>query len=331
MARRGEEKGGAGCLAVIVGVVLAFLAVAWSLSTVGHLLGLTPSYSEAFDRPDGWVGRHYRGVFWGYVLTVVAIVALAGLLWLAVRTRDADPVTAVKARMRLSDSLGPIALLAAAILFLPIGQRPGVDTSAGSAGAAKEGNVPDVVGMSAADAEATLEGATLRAELQDVPYTAPGRCRIVSQEPSPGSDLDEYETVELTCRSRVPRVVGMKAERAESRLSRTDFEVRYANEPDDYDFTRCRVLRQSRSGSAPPGVTIGLRLRCAEPPPPPASVPEPVASCDPAYDGACLDPNASDYDCAGGSGDGPEYTGPVVVVGYDRHGLDSDGDGYACE
>ena len=32
--------------------------------------------------------------------------------------------------------------------------------------------------------------------------------------------------------------------------------------------------------------------------------------CDPNYSG-CLDPNASDYDCAGGSGDGPKYTGRV--------------------
>jgi hypothetical protein len=55
------------------------------------------------------------------------------------------------------------------------------------------------------------------------------------------------------------------------------------------------------------------------------------SNCDPNYSGACLDPNASDYDCAGGSGDGPEYTGPVRVVGSDPYGLDSDGDGYACE
>jgi hypothetical protein len=53
-------------------------------------------------------------------------------------------------------------------------------------------------------------------------------------------------------------------------------------------------------------------------------------SCDPNYSG-CLDPNASDYDCAGGSGDGPLYTGPVEVLGVDHYGLDADGDGYACE
>ena len=56
-----------------------------------------------------------------------------------------------------------------------------------------------------------------------------------------------------------------------------------------------------------------------------------VESCDPNYAGACLKPGSFDYDCAGGSGDGPDYTGPVRVVGSDPHGLDRDGDGSACE
>jgi len=55
------------------------------------------------------------------------------------------------------------------------------------------------------------------------------------------------------------------------------------------------------------------------------------AACDPNYEGACLDPNAADYDCAGGSGNGPEYTGRVTVVGSDPYGLDADGDGIGCE
>jgi hypothetical protein len=53
--------------------------------------------------------------------------------------------------------------------------------------------------------------------------------------------------------------------------------------------------------------------------------------CDPSYDGACLDASASDYDCEGGTGDGPEYTGTVTVIGDDHFGLDRDGDGIACE
>lgn len=52
--------------------------------------------------------------------------------------------------------------------------------------------------------------------------------------------------------------------------------------------------------------------------------------CNPNYSG-CLDPNASDYDCEGGSGDGPMYTGTVEVIGYDEYGLDEDGDGIGCD
>jgi hypothetical protein len=59
---------------------------------------------------------------------------------------------------------------------------------------------------------------------------------------------------------------------------------------------------------------------------------QPSSNCHPSYRGACLDPSASDYDCAGGSGDGPLYAGFVRVVGYDEYdGLDGDGDGDGCE
>jgi hypothetical protein len=52
--------------------------------------------------------------------------------------------------------------------------------------------------------------------------------------------------------------------------------------------------------------------------------------CTPGYK-PCLAP-ASDYDCAGGGGDGPRYVqGPVYVTGSDPYNLDSDGDGRACE
>jgi hypothetical protein len=67
------------------------------------------------------------------------------------------------------------------------------------------------------------------------------------------------------------------------------------------------------------------------PPPPPPPPPTTTPSCDPNYVGACVPADASDVDCAGGSGDGPEYVGPVQVVGSDPYGLDADGDGYACE
>jgi type IV secretory pathway VirB10-like protein len=55
-----------------------------------------------------------------------------------------------------------------------------------------------------------------------------------------------------------------------------------------------------------------------------------TSECDENYSG-CLDPNSSDYDCEGGSGDGPDYTGLVNVRGSDTHDLDRDGDGIACD
>jgi hypothetical protein len=64
--------------------------------------------------------------------------------------------------------------------------------------------------------------------------------------------------------------------------------------------------------------------------PPPASEPPPTEDCTPGYS-PCLTP-ASDYDCEGGEGDGPEYVaGPVQVTGSDPYGLDLDSNGVGCE
>lgn len=57
---------------------------------------------------------------------------------------------------------------------------------------------------------------------------------------------------------------------------------------------------------------------------------EPAPRCHSSYSG-CLNPNASDYDCASGSGNGPYYTGQVQVFGYDEFDLDRDNDGWGCE
>ena len=54
-------------------------------------------------------------------------------------------------------------------------------------------------------------------------------------------------------------------------------------------------------------------------------------NCDPAYPGVCLHDGIGDYDCAGGSGNGPNYVaGPIRVLPPDPFGLDSDGDGWGC-
>jgi hypothetical protein len=58
--------------------------------------------------------------------------------------------------------------------------------------------------------------------------------------------------------------------------------------------------------------------------------PAQTSGCDPNYSG-CV-PIASDVDCSGGSGNGPEYVeGPIQVIGTDKYRLDADHDGIACE
>ena len=81
-----------------------------------------------------------------------------------------------------------------------------------------------------------------------------------------------------------------------------------------------------------PGSTLTLTIAKKASPPPSVQEDEAVSTgsgCTPGYS-PCLPP-ASDYDCAGGSRDGPKYTGYVTVTGSDPYGLDSDGDGAGCE
>jgi len=53
-------------------------------------------------------------------------------------------------------------------------------------------------------------------------------------------------------------------------------------------------------------------------------------TCHPFYSG-CLNIFAIDYDCEGGIGDGPQFTGRVRVKGYDIFRLDRDRDGWGCD
>jgi beta-lactam-binding protein with PASTA domain len=98
------------------------------------------------------------------------------------------------------------------------------------------------------------------------------------------------------------------------------------------------VLSQSRRSGA--GVLPGGRVTVVvakAPPPPPTTAPPPPSTapsrnCDPSYPDVCLDPNAEDYDCAGGSGNGPRYVeGPIRVRPPDPFDLDREGDGWGCE
>lgn len=68
------------------------------------------------------------------------------------------------------------------------------------------------------------------------------------------------------------------------------------------------------------------------PTPVPTAPPAPSSSCHASYVGYCVTAGIGDWDCAGGSGNGPNYLPVAVqVVGYDEFDLDRDGDGWGCE
>ncbi len=72
--------------------------------------------------------------------------------------------------------------------------------------------------------------------------------------------------------------------------------------------------------------------RPAAPPPPPAPRVDPRAGCDPSYPDVCLRDGVGDYDCEGGSGNGPNYVhGPLRVLQPDPFRLDGNHDGTGCE
>jgi hypothetical protein len=59
-----------------------------------------------------------------------------------------------------------------------------------------------------------------------------------------------------------------------------------------------------------------------------------AGNCTPGYSPCLVDHGGADYDCAGGSGNGPYYTAPGVTYAVsppDPYDLDSDGDGQGCE
>lgn len=111
-----------------------------------------------------------------------------------------------------------------------------------------------------------------------------------------------------------------------SRLSRFHFVV-----SPDHRGTFAYRIRNPRVGHRVRfAVSRLVRVKVRPRPVQHTSPPPQHQSCTPGYS-PCIPP-AYDVDCAGGSGDGPAYVqGPVRVTGSDPYGLDSDGDGIACE
>jgi hypothetical protein len=137
---------------------------------------------------------------------------------------------------------------------------------------------------------------------------------------------------------KVPKLVGMKLASAKVALAERGLRasVRYKVTASAPAGT---VISQSRETGAGvlPDARVTVVIAKAPPPPPTTAPPPPPTTtpsrnCDPSYPDVCLDPNAEDYDCAGGSGNGPRYVaGPIRVRPPDPFDLDGEGDGWGCE
>lgn len=201
-----------------------------------------------------------------------------------------------------------LALIVTAEADVPTQEIPVEPTSA----------VSDVADSSAATAEATETIDELRAEvsqLQEKVAMAEARAdRAEAADEDSAAEVSTYTTQIQSQRRRIATLQDQKGV-LRRRLENSKAKVRTARQ--NADDLRAELASVSASASAPvPAADVAVE--------------EPADSgCHPSYTG-CV-PIASDVDCAGGSGNGPEYTDYVEVIGPDEYGLDSDGDGQACE
>jgi hypothetical protein len=198
--------------------------------------------------------------------------------------------------------------------------------------------VPSLLGSSASEAKAKVRKAGLDLSVETRPSTKTSGT-VISQRPKNGKAV-EGQTMTIVIAQplpTIPNVVGKDVHAATRILEGKNFDVRVKKQASS--AAKDRVLSQSPSAGtqARPGRTVTLTIAKPLPAPPTPSGGGGGGSgggggggnCTPGYS-PCLPP-APDYDCIGGSGDGPKYTGTVHVTGSDPYGLDADGDGIGCE
>jgi resuscitation-promoting factor RpfB len=175
--------------------------------------------------------------------------------------------------------------------------------------------VPKLEGLQLEKAQKLVARADLEVSYEEK-YSHEPAGRIIAQRPSAGERVEEGTTLELVIAKAfpiVPNVVGLSLTQAERALRHAGFEL--------------RIIKSGSSGT--PGTVITQNRAAGSEALPGVKVSITIPNCTSGYS-PYLTP-ASDYDCAGGSGDGPKYTGLVRVTGSDPYGLDADNDGYGCE
>ena len=226
-----------------------------------------------------------------------------------------------------------IVVLVVAIVAAASGEEPPASAPAPQPSQAAEpdtATVPRVEGATVEQATRALERLRIDVEVSVRRQfsTKPART-VLAQTPAAGVVLSDGSLVELTIARplpRVPNVVGLSMTAARNALREEGFGVAVRRVASD--SAKDTVLSQSPAAGVRVRPSGSVTLSVSKPAPQPPVNNE--GDCTSGYS-PCL-PLASDYDCAGGSGDGPEYVyGTVSVTGSDPYGLDSDGDGDGCE
>jgi len=180
-------------------------------------------------------------------------------------------------------------------------------------------HVPNVTGISEADAFFTLQSMGLTGEVLRYAWSQRPADTVLDQAMHRGLKVAEGTIVQLTVARRlpiVPPVVGMDRWTAGRKLKHAGFDV---------------TIRLVQTTAAPNGTVLSQTPNGQTRARPRSVVLLSVATvpCTPGYS-PCLPLGPSDYDCMGGTGHGPAFSGPVRVTGSDPYGLDADNNGWAC-
>lgn len=294
---------------------------AWTAHTapVPHLR-MSPAVQATRMQAQPGRGASARVPWWGVVTAVVValLLLLVGVVSVVV-SGDDSPVESAQP----SSSAEPAT----------VEQSPSeaADTEAAASPEPEpRSTVPSLVGLDGAEARRKLAASGLVAIVASRVPSARPVATVLRQSKRAGKSVLEGSTIALVLAApypAVPGTAGMTQAAAIRTLRAAGFRVHVSREVVSSGRNGV-VLRQTPVGSTrvkPHSVITVVVASLVRP----VAAPQPAATCTSGYS-PCLAP-ASDYDCAGGSGDGPRYTGYVTVTGSDPYDLDADGDGVACE
>ncbi|QCB92199.1 Stk1 family PASTA domain-containing Ser/Thr kinase [Cellulomonas shaoxiangyii] len=256
--------------------------------------GLTTTPTPPEDDPD----EKKRKPWLMWTLIAVAVLAVAGIVWLLIPKGAADPETvpvppvAGQSREQAIQTLEAVDLVPVPQQepsdTVPAGQAtrtdpaegeqvdPGSDVALFISTGPAEVTVPDVTDQTEAEAVRTLEAAGLVVSDDREPVDHPtiARGRVVSTDPAANAPVEAGATVTLAVSTGnvvVPNVTGRSVEEATTALRDAGLQVSTFEEPSD-DQPEGSVVSQDRGEGAivPQGTTVNLGVAS---PPTTATVP----------------------------------------------------------